>query len=187
MSFPNPVVVQRAVEGKQLLSRLLEEQPEADELACEGFVVKRSSAIKGLQYYDIAIRLFVREVMNSNHDESEDTGADEWVDLSGLLAPRREIERLVADVADGDVGSTDELLMVLGQIHSDYRANAMGFAQNLMRQESSSIFIDQDHWLEEAESAYERWLRMVRDDAEKEFQLGDMSEDFLRSFLETVK
>ena len=44
-----------------------------------------------------------------------------------------------------------------------------------------------DHWMREAEEAYALWLKMVRDDAEKEFQMGNVEDQQLRDFLEKVK
>ena len=50
-----------------------------------------------------------------------------------------------------------------------------------------SLFIDRDHWMQEAEEAYALWLKMVKDDAEKEYQMGDVESDQLRDFLESIK
>jgi len=41
--------------------------------------------------------------------------------------------------------------------------------------------------MREAEEAYALWLKMVRDDAEKEFQMGNVEDQQLRDFLEKVK
>ncbi|MBQ2585445.1 MAG: DUF4954 family protein, partial [Bacteroidaceae bacterium] len=124
---------------------------------------------------------------NSSHDSGNDAGADRWVDVCGLLAPQAEIQRIVDDVTSGAIGSTEELTLVLQQIHADYAANAYDYAQQLMQNLGGSMFIDMDFWLKEAEEAYESWLHMVRDDAEHEYQLGDVSEEALRDFLAKVK
>jgi hypothetical protein len=143
--------------------------------------------VKGIRYYDLAIKLFIRQVLNSSHDSGNDAGADRWVDVCGLLAPQAEVQRIVDDVTSGAIGSTEELTLVLQQIHADYAANAYDYAQQLMQNLGGSMFIDMDFWLKEAEEAYESWLHMVRDDAEHEYQLGDVSEEALREFLAKVK
>lgn len=190
-AFPNPYLVQHALRGRTILQHLLDEQPSSSEwLTGEGYVVKRTAAVNGLQYYDLLIRLFIREMLNSvpdTTDSSEGTGTDNWIDLGGMLAPQREVQAIINDVERGNITSSDELLLVLQQIHADYRAHAADYAHALMQQLTDTMFINQDYWLSEAEQAYERWLHMVRDDAEREFQMGDVDEDFLRQFLSTVK
>lgn len=185
-AFPNPYLIQYVLEGRRLLERLLNED-DADLLTYHGCTIRRSAALKGIKYYDLAIRLFVYEIMNTSSMGGNDTGADEWVDLAGMLAPRKEIDRIVSDVADGQISNTDELCLVLSQIHADYLPNATDYYQSMLQQLGSSMFIDLDHWMSEAEQAHALWLRMIRDDAEHEFQLGDIDESALHDFLETIK
>ncbi len=185
-AFPNPFVIQEVLEGRKLLEQLLTDTTE-EVVMYEGCQMRRSAVVKGIQYYDLAIRLFVYEMMNKSNDSGNEAGADEWVDLAGMLAPKREVDRIVADVESGNISTSDELLMVLNQVHADYRANAADYLQSLLQQLSQSMFVEMDNWLAEAEQANRLWLRMVRDDAEHEFQLGDVSEADLREFLEGVK
>lgn len=184
--FPNPFIIQSVLEGKKVLEKLVAEE-DGDEFVYQNCRIKRSAAVKGIRYYDLAIKLFIRQVLNSSHDSGNDAGADRWVDVCGLLAPQAEIQRIVDDVTSGAIGSTEELTLVLQQIHADYAANAYDYAQQLMQNLGGSMFIDMDFWLKEAEEAYESWLHMVRDDAEHEYQLGDVSEEALREFLAKVK
>lgn len=186
-AFPNPFIIQNVVEGRRLLEQMLDAQPAADVLCYENCHIRREAAAKGIQYYDLAIRLFAYEMLNTNRDGGNETGADEWLDLAGMLAPRREVERILADVESGALVSTDELLMVLEQVHKDYASNAADYLQLLLQQQGGTMFVDLDHWLSEAEQAHELWLKMVRADAEHEFQLGDVDEETLRDFLQTVE
>jgi len=181
--------VQHALRGRTLLQKMLDEQEGVEWLEGTGYVVKRTAAVNGIQYYDLLTRLFVREMLNSvpDVDASEGAGTDEWVDLGGMLAPKREVDAVMADVESGAIASSDELLLVLSQVHGDYRQHAADYARTVMQQLDGTMFVDQDHWLAEAEQAHERWLRMVRDDAEREFQLGDVDEEFLRDFLTKVR
>lgn len=187
--FPNPYVVQQAVKGRRLLNRLLDETPPTEEwIEQPGYSIRRTSAVRGIQYYDLVVKLFIYHVFNhSNEATNEGVGVDEWVDLSGMLAPKKEIDRLMADIEQGELMGTDELLLVLQQVASDYEANATDYAHSLLQQMSDSLFLNQDLWIDAVEQAYAQWLRMVKDDAEREFQMGDVDEDFLRTFLESVK
>lgn len=189
MAFPNPLVAQAARRGQVLLQRLLDEQPASEWLEGPGYTVKREAAVNGLQYYDLLLRLFIRETLNTmpDPDTLEGTGVDEWTDLGGMLAPQREVQSVADDIERGAIASSDELALVLAQMHDDYRLHAAEYAHALMQQLGGSMFADQDYWLSQAEEAHERWLRMVRDDAEAEYQLGDVDEDYLRDFLDKIK
>ncbi len=186
-AFPNPFILQEVVEGKQLLEQLLAANPSAEILEYERCSIRRTAAVKGIQYYDLAIRLFVYEMMNTNQSAGNEVGNDRWLDLAGMLAPSREIERVLSEVKNGGLATTDELLLVLQQIHADYPSNAADYMQHLLQQLGESMFIDLDHWLAEAEQAHNVWLKMVRDDAEHEYHLGDVSEEQLHDFLDSVK
>lgn len=186
-AFPNPYIIQSVVEGKRILQNLLDSSPEAEVLEYENCRIRRTAAVKGIKYYDLAIRLFAYEVLNNNADSDSETGADRWVDIAGMLAPSREIERILADVESGAIASGDELISVLRAVHKDYSTNAASYLRYLLQQEGGHMFIDLDYWMAEAEEAHALWLRMVRTDAEHEFQLGDVDETSLHEFIEKVK
>lgn len=186
-AFPNPYILQNVVEGKKLLQSLLYNHSGEEELHYEGCVIRRNHAVNGIRYYDLAIRLFVYEMMNTNADTEGISGKGAWADLSGMIAPCEEVERIVDDVETGDIASTDELMMVLHQVDDNYAAYATDYLQLLLQQQSDSLIVDTDYWLREAEEAHQQWLDMVREDAEREYQLGDVDEDFLRSFLKKVE
>ena len=186
-AFPNPFILQEVVEGKRLLEQLLAANPTAEILDYQRCSIRRTAAVKGIQYYDLAIRLFVYEMMNTNQSAGHEVGSDHWLDLAGMLAPAREIERVLSEVKNGGLATTNDLLQVLQQIHDDYASNAADYLQHLLQQLGGSMFIDLDHWLAEAEQAHNVWLKMVRDDAEHEYHLGDVSEEQLHDFLDSVK
>ena len=77
--------------------------------------------------------------------------------------------------------------MVLRDVDAEYKTNAAGYLNGVLQQESDNVFVDNDYWMKEAEEAHEQWIDMVRQDAEHEYQLGDVDEDFLRKFLKSVE
>ena len=186
-AFPNPYIIQYVIEGKKLLQTLLRDHSNETELQYEGCIIRRTHAVNGIRYYDLALRLFVYEMLNTNHDADRNADNDTWLDLSGLLAPKAEIDRIVDDVETGDISSSDELLMVLRDVDANYQASAADYLYTLLQQEGDNVFVDADYWMAEAEQAHEQWLDMVRQDAEREYQLGDVDEDFLRKFLKSVE
>lgn len=184
-AFPDPSTVQQVLEGRKLLARLTAAPAEYYEY--KGCHIKHSAAVKGIQYYDLALRLFIYNVLNTSHDTDAQAGADRWTDLCGMPAPVGEVERIVSDVETGAIDSTDELLVVLRQVNADYRPNAADYARHLMQQIDNTMFVDMDRWLSEAEEAHAQWLQLIRRDAEHEYQLGDVDEDFLREFIGKIK
>ena len=185
--FPNPYIIQQVVKGRKLLEKLLE-QSSGETLEYNGCSIKRTSAIRGIEYYDMAIGLFAFEVMKRTYDESEgsETGTGEWMDLAGMVVPKKEIERLVEDIEKGSVSTTSELLLILSQINDDYLDNESAYARSIMQAEDNSMFVDTDKWLERAERARKLWMRLIKDDAEKEFQMGDVDEEFFREFIDKI-
>lgn len=188
-AFPNPYVMQYVAEGKDLLRRLVAEQGEqCEEYTYGKCFIKRSALLRGMKYYDLAVKLFVHSVMHSTGLACADAGgSDQWLDVAGMLAPKREIERLLSDVEYGVVVNTEELIHNLQQIHQDYDSYAAGYARSLIQRSEGNMFYDEDKWRKEADEAYSWWLNMIRSDAEKEYAMGDVDETMLRDFLDNVK
>jgi len=158
-SFPNPYIIQFVIAGRELLLTLQEQQGvDADEYRFEGCYIKRKALVDGLKYYDLTLRLY-----------SGERPTDEWIDLCGMIAPKKSIDLLVSDVEEGDITSSDEIVETLQSI----------FQQN-------KYLYSHPQTTDEAE-AQNRWLEMVRRDAEKEFAMGDVEEQMLEEFLSKVK
>ncbi len=188
-AFPNPYIVQAAVNGKKELANLLEGAGEREEYEYGNCVIKKESIVRGQRLYDIVIRLFLHNVLKDNaiKDNADATTGNEWIDMCGMLTPKCELERIEADIEHGAIETTEEILAILRLIHRDYPRNATAYAITLMQSEGDNLFVDEDYWRKEGEEAYSLWLNMVRKDAEKEFDLGDVEEQQLRDFLETIK
>lgn len=187
-AFPNPYIIQSVLEGKEILENLQKKNPEDTQVyEYKGCKIKQLSLIKGIQYYDMIIKLFLHHCFQTNTSETEDANGSRWVDMMGLMAPKSEIDRVVQDMESGAISSVDELQDVLCQIHQSYKQHEQAYANYVMQACGGNMFIDRDHWMREAENAYSRWLRMVKDDAEKEYQMGDVDDQQLRDFLTTIK
>lgn len=188
-AFPNPYVIQSVLEGKEVLKSLQNKYgSDAPEYEYKGCTIRHDALVKGLQYYDMLIRLFIYEHFAANN--AEDGGEPQnstWLDLCGMLAPKVEIDRLVQDVRSGSITTVDELENILAEIHSGYKSNASAYAKFVMQHEGGNMFVDQDYWLREAENAHGLWLSMVKADAEHEYQLGDVEEQQLRSFIDKIR
>lgn len=187
-AFPNPYIIQSVLDGKALLEELLQQNPEnTDVFTYGGCRIKRSALLKGIQYYELAIKLFLYHCFQDNTAETNEANGGRWVDMMGMLAPQSELESVARDIERGSISTASELCDILQQIHLHYKQYEQTYANSIMQQQGSNLFIDRDHWFREAEEAHALWLKMVKDDAEKEFQMGDVDAEQLRDFLESVK
>jgi len=114
--------------------------------------------IDGIKYYDLALRLYTAELPT-----------DEWLDLCGMLTPKKNIDMLISDINEGEVTTTDEIV------------------DNLTTQARHNKYLYSPAKTPEYLEAYDEWLEMIRRDAEREFAMGDVDESQLKDFLEKVK
>ena len=152
-----------------------------------GCKIKRAALLKGIQYYDLVLKLFLYRCFQHNTTDTDESNGGRWVDMMGLLAPKSELERVVNDLENGGISTVGDLGTILQQIHQNYQQNEQAYANFVMQTCGDSLFIDRDHWRREAVEAHALWLRMVKDDAEKEYQMGDVEPEQLRDFLETIQ
>ena len=187
-AFPNPYIVQSVLDGKGILEDLLKKNPENTEVfTYHGCKIKRAALLKGIQYYDLVLKLFLYRCFQNNTSDTTESNGGRWVDMMGLLAPKSELDGVVRDIESNAISSPEELKEILQQIHRSYQQYEQAYANFIMQNCGDSLFIDRDHWMQEAEEAYALWLKMVKDDAEKEYQMGDVESDQLRDFLESIK
>ena len=187
-AFPNPYIVQSVLDGKGILEDLLKKNPENTEVfTYHGCKIKRAALLKGIQYYDLVLKLFLYRCFQNNTTDTNESNGGRWVDMMGLLAPKSELDSVVRDIESNAISSPEELKEILQQIHRSYQQYEQAYANFIMQNCGDSLFIDRDHWMQEAEEAYALWLKMVKDDAEKEYQMGDVEADQLRDFLESIK
>lgn len=187
-AFPSPYVVQYALEGIDVLRKLQTKVfGENDVVEYHGCKIKKDALQKGIQYYELIVKLFLYDCFAHNTTETEEAIGGRWLDMMGMLAPKSEIDSVVRDINSGAISSIEELKGILQQIHSHYKQGEQAYANFVMQNMGGSMFVDKDRWLQEAEEAHAQWLRMVKADAEKEFQLGDVEEEQLRSFLKGIK
>lgn len=186
--FPNPYLVQQVTEGRDILRRLVAEQGEnVEEYTYGTYTIKREALLRAFRYYDMAMKVYVGNVINGEGmTAAYDTGKDQWIDLAGLLAPRKEIMQLLGDVEDGVVSTVEALTERLRRIKNDYPGNNAGYAHALILREEGQMFFDEAKWKKEAAEARMLWIKTIQQDAEKEYALGDIPEMQFRKFLETI-
>ena len=158
-------------------------------------VIKHSSLQKGLTYYGLAIdkflgNSFITRLMNSSFNSLEQlrlamnpessTGLVHWVDLSGLIAPRSAVEKLMDRIQSGEMNAVDDITSGFSKIHEKYYDYEWTWAYRIIR-EYYGIDLSKasgDQML----GIVERWRtsvvtldNMVYEDARKEFGLSAMT------------
>ena len=189
----SPYVIQSVVEGRNYLRELEDNGELADETdttaTSKGYTMRNGSALRGIGFYDMAIRMFIAESVKKEGEglPSSSTGTGEWLDLSGLLAPKSEIEQLTDDIR---FATLDELYQVddrLLDIHRHYGEYKWNYTYRLALNYYNLDTITADDvqmMIRKGDEARGQWIARIRKDAEKEFALGDVSEEQLEDFLE---
>lgn len=135
-----PYTVQKMLDGIRLLKKLeAEMKPDAPLCVYQGMMLRRQSLQRGIVLYEAAVSKFfgdqlLQRLEKAGKDTVEDvrkvlkpeteTGTGQWVDLSGLLAPKSETDRLIAAIEQGQVDDTDQLQKELDGLYRNYEAYA---------------------------------------------------------------
>ena len=156
------------------------------------YVIKNSSLKKGIKYYDIALRIYMGAVMKRHILEvpRSSVGTGKWSDLSGLLIPVTEEQRIVEAIKNGElntVGAIREEFITANKNYSEYR---WAWSYRLIREyygiEGEITPEIAERVMEDYITARRAWIAEIRKDAVKEFELGDIDESVLNEFLEVL-
>lgn len=113
------------MKGRSILKELRKVSGETSETySYQSAKIKNSSLNNGIRFYETAIHKFLgnslikrlEEVRFSSDEEirarlipDTEIGTGEWVDISGLIAPKSEIEKLMADIESGILTNVDQI------------------------------------------------------------------------------
>ena len=156
----SPYVIERVKEGIKYLKELQEEQGyETEVYEGDGFLIKARALQHGLEFYDLALRMYG----NAN-------STSQWIDLVGLLTPVDALEQIKEDLNNGDISELTTLEKRFEDIFESYE-QWKGFSENEA----------------EMEEAHEEWIDYIRKDAEREYDMGDVSEEQINDFLDKLQ
>ncbi len=125
----------------------------------EGFVVARRSLSKAVSRYRLLIRLYAAGIFHRKilaliatnpeiipdvllerlRQEPEEGGSGQWVDLCGLLAPRRAVEILEEKIASDTAMTLQDVNSYLAEIHDRYSSYSWDWAWHNL---SSALGLD---------------------------------------------
>ena len=189
----SPYTIQKMYRGQEVLRDIMHLSGEGTEVySYQNCKIRNSSLRKGIELYNIGIKKFLGNSLISRLEKTEwhnldelrralrpdsNIGLGEWVDCSGMLAPKSEITRLLDDIQNGKLTSLDEAQQRLEQMHTNYYNYEWTWALEKLEQvwgkkvEQVEI-ADLIHTIEAWEEAVISLDRMVYDDAKKEFNLN---------------
>ena len=185
----SPYSVGEILEGKQILEQL--RSASGDNVSTYNYheyVIKASSLRKGIKYYDIALRIFMGAVLKRHElvRPASDAGLGKWNDLSGLLLPDSEEQRLVNDIQNGTITDINQVLARFREINDNYSEYRWAWAYKMIQDYYGIDEITPDaaqRVKQDYVKARRAWIAEIRKDAEKEFELGDVEPEVLQNFI----
>ena len=192
----SPFTVQKMFDGISILEKLKEASGNrADNYYYKKSIIRNASLHKGLKYYQTGIikflgNSFITRIQDA--DVSSDaalrralrrdnpSGAGHWLDISGLICPASEIEKLCDDLTEGKVIDVVELGSRFERIAADYYSCEWTWAYDAIEkfwgydlaQITRSQAID---LIRQWKNAVISLDKLIYDDAGKEFELTSMT------------
>lgn len=192
----SPYTIQKMMKGREILKELERVSGETSETyAYQSAKIKNSALNKGIRFYETAIHKFlgnsvIKRLENIHFRSDEEIrqrlvpdtsiGKGEWVDVSGLIAPKSEIERVMSEIEAGTLCTVKQMHERFAEMHACYYTYEWTWAYEKMldfyhleadKVTARDIVAIVRQWQESVV-----WLdRMVYEDAQKEFSLTSMT------------
>ncbi len=189
----SPYTVQKMIKGCEILKGLQQASGELSDIySFHSTKIKNSSLRNGIRFYEVAIHKFMGnsiikrlECLQFASDEDirrrlvpdTEIGRGEWADISGLIAPKSEIEQLISSVEKGEIARLKEINAAWEKMHNNYYTyewswvyehieDFYGIAPEQLT--AADIVAIVEKWRESVV-----WLdNMIYEDARKEFSLA---------------
>lgn len=192
----SPYTIQKMMKGRQILKDLRRVSGETSETyAYQSAKIKNSSLNKGIQLYETAIHKFLGNSLIKRLEETKfqsdgeirdrllpdtEIGSGEWVDVSGLIAPKSEIEKLMMDIESDMLTDVDGIHERFVEMHRNYYTYEWTWAYEKILsfyglQAESITAKDVTMIVKKWQEAVVGLDKMVYADAKKEFSLSAMT------------
>lgn len=196
----SPFTIQKMMKGLEILQSLRQASGELSDIySYHSAKITNSALRKGIDFYKIAIDKFMgnsfisriqdkdgnfsissEEELRSRLKPDSPVGSGEWVDISGLITPKSEIEDLMKTVESGNVSTLEQVNAAFAKMHENYYSYEWTWAFQHLQEvyginPSKLTKEDADNIIERWRSAVIGLDKMVYDDARKEFNLASMT------------
>ncbi|MPM42231.1 hypothetical protein SDC9_88896 [bioreactor metagenome] len=189
----SPYTIQKVFAGVSILKNLQATAGETSEIyTYQSCIIKNAALKRGLELYEIVIHKFlgnsiIKRLENTRFTSNEEVrdrlkpdttvGSGEWIDISGLIAPKSEIDHLLCQIESGEVSKLKEINNVFKQLHEQYYTLEWTWAWEKI-QEFYSV-TPETITAEDVIAIVEKWKtsvvkldEMIYTDAKKEFSLS---------------
>ena len=191
-----PFTVGEIVEGKKILEQLQEASgKDVSSYNFHEYVINATSLRKGIKYYDIALRIYMGAVLKRAvkggwlGKPASNVGVGPWNDLSGLLLPASEEQRIIDDIKNGNLETIQDVNNRFREINEHYREYQWAWSYKLLLDYYGLEEITEEARLrirEDYITARRAWIAEIRKDAKKEFDMGDVEQEVYETFLEQL-
>ena len=193
----SPFSVGEVLKGKKILENLREVTGDnVSQYLYHEYIIPATSLHKGIKYYNIALRIYMGAVLKrvlkrdpSITPPNTQIGLGDWDDLSGLLLPVSEEERIINDLKDGNIETIQELIERFENIDANYREYQWTWTYKMICDYygiSEITLEDANRIHEDYIKARRSWIAEIKKDAEKEFAMGDVEEEVFRNFVDSL-
>ena len=192
----SPFTIKKMQKGLSILNSLKEISGETTEVfAYRNTSMTRSALEKGIMLYEMAIYKFLGnsvisrlgkcdvtswEELQKCLQPKEDTGAGDWSDLSGLIAPKTEINKLIKRIERKDFLNLAEIEQEFKIMNANYYEYEWTWASELLSQITDKKLEDIN--VSDIRNLIIKWKesvigldQMLYDDAKKEFRMDSMT------------
>lgn len=193
----SPFSVGEILKGKKILESLREVTGDnVSNYFYHEYIIPATSLRKGIKYYDIAIRIYMgavlKRVLKKDPTLAPPTtgiGKGDWDDLSGLLLPVSEEQRIIDDIKNGDIDDIQALIDRFEEINVHYREYQWAWTYQMILDYYGIPEItleDANRIHEDYIKARRAWIAEIRKDAEKEYAMGDVEEEVFKNFINNL-
>jgi hypothetical protein len=192
----SPFTIRKMFEGRDLLLRLRSVSGSVSaSYSYNNMKIKGQSLEKGIELYQTGINKFLGNSLinrlesidfRSNTELRErlipdqSMGRGEWVDLAGLIAPKKAVSKLLDDIESDRINTIEGVAAAFRKMHGSYYKWEWTWACEMIEQEAGKPV--REFTAGDVIKMVEKWKksvvdldRMLYEDARKEFTLSSMT------------
>ncbi len=192
----SPYTMQKIYNGLQRLQQLIvAEGPGCELYSINNTQIRNSALMKGIEFYELAMHQFLGHALITRIKDKAirsiedihqaltpqtDAGLGEWVDISGLITPKSEMERLVHQIEEKKLTSIKEINASFANMHHNYHTFSWRWTYDKVEEfyqvSLSTITKEQlTRIIKQWADAEVQVKQMVFEDAKKEFSSVSMT------------
>ena len=129
----NPFVTGKMLRGVDVLTRMLDGNPEAKSYNYNRTIIKTPMAERGVKLYNSAIAASLGMMLSCGDYHSNGYDGTEWVDVAGQYLPLGVVEGIMTEIAEGNTSLAD-ITTRFRVLMSEYNDMAAAYAYGVLSQ-----------------------------------------------------